>query len=69
MVRDQRDHAFVKSISTLAEELGIISVAEFIEDEEIYRAVRECGVNLAQGYHVGRPDKALLPPQNLPPPG
>ena len=69
MVRDQRDHAFVKSISTLAEELGIISVAEFIEDEEIYRAVRECGVNLAQGYHVGRPDKTLQPPQNLPPPG
>jgi len=68
MVRDQRDHAFVKSISTLAEELGIISVAEFIEDEEIYRAVRACGVNLAQGYHVGRPNQALRPPENLPPP-
>jgi len=67
MVRDQRDHAFVKSISTLAEELGIISVAEFIEDEEIYRAVRACGVNLAQGYHVGRPNQALRPPENLPP--
>ena len=67
MVRDRRDHAFVKSISTLAEELGIISVAEFIEDAEIYRAVQECGVNLAQGYHVGRPAKDLQPPAELPP--
>lgn len=67
MVRDARDHAFVKSISTLADELGIVSVAEFIEDEEIYRAVRDCGVKLAQGYHIGRPDQALRPPQNLPP--
>ena len=67
MVRDKRDHAFVKSISTLAEELDIVSVAEFIEDAEIYRAVQECGVNLAQGYHVGRPAKTLLPPAELPP--
>lgn len=67
MVRDRRDHAFVKSISTLAEELGIVSVAEFIEDAEIYRAVQECGVNLAQGYHVGRPAKGLEPPSELPP--
>ncbi len=67
MVRDRRDHAFVKSISTLAEELGITSVAEFIEDAEIYRAVRECGVDLAQGYHVGRPARTLEPPAELPP--
>lgn len=67
MVRDPRDHAFVKSISTLAEELGIISVAEYIEDAEIYRAVQKCGVNLAQGYHVGRPARTLLPPAELPP--
>ena len=67
MVRDRRDHAFVKSISTLADELGIVSVAEYIEDEEIYRAVRDCGVNLAQGYHVGRPAERLQPPENLPP--
>ncbi|MDX1594307.1 MAG: bifunctional diguanylate cyclase/phosphodiesterase, partial [Gammaproteobacteria bacterium] len=67
MVRDRRDHAFVKSIATLAEELGIVSVAEFIEDGEIYRAVQQCGIDLAQGYHVGRPARSLEPPAELPP--
>ncbi len=55
MVRDNRDYAFVKSMATLAGELGIRTVAELIEDGEILEAVREVGLQLAQGYHLGRP--------------
>jgi diguanylate cyclase (GGDEF)-like protein len=52
---DQTYQAFVKSMVTLAQELGIETVAEFVENEEILRIVDEFGVDFAQGYHIGRP--------------
>ncbi|HKL77002.1 MAG TPA: bifunctional diguanylate cyclase/phosphodiesterase [Gammaproteobacteria bacterium] len=59
MVRDSRDYAFVKSMATLAQELRITTVAEYIEDEAILQAVRDVGVDLAQGFHLGRPAAEL----------
>ena len=55
MLDDHRDMAFVKSISTLAAELGIRTVAEYVESQRTLEIVRECGIDLAQGYHIGRP--------------
>ena len=55
MLRDGRDRAFVNSIATLARELEIETVAEFIEDEEILQAVAESGIDYAQGFHLSRP--------------
>jgi len=57
--RDDTDHAFVRSIATLAKELGIRSIAEFVEDEEVLQRVREAGVDYVQGWHVGRPQPTL----------
>jgi len=59
MVHDRRDHAFVKSMATLARELGIQTVAEFIEDEAVLEAVREVGIPYAQGFHLGYPGPEL----------
>jgi diguanylate cyclase (GGDEF)-like protein len=60
MVRDSRDHAFVKSMATLAAELNIHTVAEFIEDAEILAAVRSVGhIQYAQGFHLARPGPEL----------
>jgi EAL domain-containing protein (putative c-di-GMP-specific phosphodiesterase class I) len=55
MLRDERDRAFVNSIATLARELDIRTVAEYIEDGEILQAVARCGIDYAQGYHLSRP--------------
>ncbi|MFP4560416.1 MAG: putative bifunctional diguanylate cyclase/phosphodiesterase [Thiohalorhabdus sp.] len=55
MTRDPRDHAFVKSMATLAEELGIRTIAELIEEEEVQQAVREVGIPLGQGFLLGHP--------------
>ena len=55
MLRDHRDRAFVNSIATLARELEIQTVAEFIEDAEILEAVAQSGIDYAQGYHLCRP--------------
>ena len=53
---DDRDFmAYTKSIVTLAKELGVRTVAEFVEDERVMTACRQLGVDLGQGYHIGRP--------------
>jgi len=55
MATDQRDMAFVKSISNLSHELNVETVAEFVESEEVLQLVREAGITYAQGYYIGRP--------------
>jgi EAL domain-containing protein (putative c-di-GMP-specific phosphodiesterase class I) len=52
---DKKDWAFVKSIVALAKELGVYSVAEFVETEETMVLLKEMGVDYVQGYHIGRP--------------
>jgi hypothetical protein len=53
----------VTAINDMAHALGIETVAEFIEDEEVLGLVRGIGVDFAQGYAVGRPqllDESLV---------
>ena len=53
--KDKKDRAFVHSILTLAEELNVKTVAEYVEDEEIVKTLKELGVDYLQGFHIGRP--------------
>lgn len=55
MLNDDKYMAFVKSIVTLAQNLSIKTIAEFIEDEEVMDKVRELGIDFGQGYYLGRP--------------
>lgn len=55
MLRDEVYLAFVKSIVTLAKELKIKTIAEFVEDAETFAAVTALGIDYAQGYHIFRP--------------
>lgn len=54
------DIAFYKSIVILAQSLGIKTVAEFVEGEEVMTAIRELGVDYGQGYYIGRPSDRLF---------
>jgi len=47
--------AVVSSVLALAQGLGTITTAEGIETEEQLAYMREAGVDLAQGYLIGRP--------------
>ncbi len=47
--------AMVASINTIGHEMGLETVAEFVENEAILDQLRELGVDYAQGYHLGRP--------------
>jgi len=55
MLHDEVYLAFIKSIVTLAKELKIKTIAEFVEDAEILQAVSALGIDYAQGYHISRP--------------
>jgi diguanylate cyclase (GGDEF)-like protein len=55
MLNDPKDMAFVKTLSILAAEFGIQTIAEYVEDEELLKAVHALGIDYAQGYHTGRP--------------
>ncbi len=49
------ERAIVKSIASLAENLGIKSVAEYVETQEILGQVESTGIEYAQGYYIQRP--------------
>lgn len=53
--RDAVDEHVVKAMVEVARGMGKQTVAEFVEDEETLRLLREYGVDYAQGYHIGRP--------------
>lgn len=55
MLVDQVDKAMVKSIHDVAKAIGIKTVAEFVESEEILVALQAMGVDYAQGYAVAKP--------------
>ncbi len=46
----------VKSIVTFAKEQKLQTVAEFIENENIYKIIKELGVDFSQGYFFGKPE-------------
>ncbi|MGQ4878489.1 putative bifunctional diguanylate cyclase/phosphodiesterase [Billgrantia sp. LNSP4103-1] len=55
MLSDEKYMAFVKSIVTLAQSLGVNTIAEFIEDGDVLAAVEALGIDFGQGYYLGRP--------------
>lgn len=54
-VREPRVRAIVQGIQRTAAELGITTLAEFIEDTETAAIVRDLGIDWGQGYYFGRP--------------
>ncbi len=59
MLESDKDRAFVQTIGRLAADLGIKVVAEYVESEEVLTALQEMGIDLGQGYFIGRPKAAI----------
>ena len=49
----------VKSIVTFAKEQKLQTIAEFIENENIYHIVKELGIDFSQGYYFGKPEATI----------
>jgi EAL domain-containing protein (putative c-di-GMP-specific phosphodiesterase class I) len=57
---NERNIKIIKAIVSLAQALEIKTVAEYVEDAEIYEIVKECGIDYAQGYFIGKPEPELI---------
>lgn len=53
------DYALVRNLSHLCQDIGILTIAEFVESDEILEALRDMGIDYAQGYHLGMPTSQL----------
>ena len=49
----------VKSIAVFSKYISAKTVAEFVENEEIFEMVKDIGIDYAQGYYFGRPKKDI----------
>jgi len=54
------DKVFVKAIVDIAKNLGIRTIAEFVENEEIVNILTEIGTDMGQGYHLGKPSPEFI---------
>jgi EAL domain-containing protein (putative c-di-GMP-specific phosphodiesterase class I) len=55
MTTERRDAAVVRSVVDLGHSLGLRVVAEGVEDQDCYDALRDMGCDIAQGYLLSRP--------------
>ncbi|MFA7084396.1 MAG: bifunctional diguanylate cyclase/phosphodiesterase [Arcobacteraceae bacterium] len=60
ITKDYKDKAFVHSIVTLAKELNIQTIAEFVENEEIVDVLDAMEISYYQGYHIGKPSQNFM---------
>jgi EAL domain-containing protein (putative c-di-GMP-specific phosphodiesterase class I) len=49
------DYVMVKAINEVGHAMGITTIAEFVENEEILKTLRTIGVDFAQGYGIDKP--------------
>ncbi len=56
ILKDPTDFTLVKSINEMSKSMGKRTVAEFIESPRLLNAVRDIGIDFAQGYHLGKPE-------------
>ncbi len=51
--RHSFNQAVLRAIVTIANDLGVETIGEFVETEEDFQLLREIGITCAQGYHIG----------------
>ncbi len=60
IIDDPVDQAMVKAINDVGHTMGIETIAEYVESEEIAMLLRTVGVDYAQGFWIARPERLVL---------
>ncbi len=70
LAHSRTDQLVVRAMVTIARGLGLRTVAEWVADAQTVTLLREIGVDLAQGFHIGHPAPAatVLGPEADQPP-
>ncbi|MDH5446276.1 MAG: EAL domain-containing protein [Gammaproteobacteria bacterium] len=58
---NQFDRIIIKAIADVAEGLAILTIAEFVENEEIRELLIELGIEFGQGYQLAMPMESSTP--------
>lgn len=61
MIEDEMDTAIVDSINRICHVAGLKTIAEYVEDQQIWSKLINMGVDYAQGYAVHRPTLITAP--------
>lgn len=59
ILRDARAESMVRAIAQLARSMGIATVAEYVETDEILARVASLGVDYGQGFAIGQPSSFI----------
>jgi EAL domain-containing protein (putative c-di-GMP-specific phosphodiesterase class I) len=59
ILENKNNQIIVKTIINFAKETGIKTVAEFVENKEIFDKLREMGIDYYQGYYFSPPQKEI----------
>jgi len=56
IVNDPISYAMVNSINEIGHTMGLKTIAEYVEDQNILDKLKEIGIDYSQGYHVHKPE-------------
>lgn len=62
MVNDRSSAIMVDAIHSVGKKLGLMTIAEYVENEETVEMLRQIGVDFAQGYFYSKPELYIPPP-------
>ncbi|MEA2091289.1 MAG: EAL domain-containing protein [Campylobacterota bacterium] len=62
---DKASYDVAKAIVDMAKALGLMTIAEFVCDDEILEKVKELGIDYSQGFHIGKPEADILQVQSV----
>ncbi|HIE35476.1 MAG TPA: EAL domain-containing protein [Campylobacterales bacterium] len=57
--KDEDTRIVVEVIVNYAKKKGIKTVAEFVSSKDIYHVVKDIGVDLVQGFYIGKPTQNI----------
>ena len=59
ILTDDESKILLKSIVRFSKDLGVKTIAEYVENEEIFELLKDYGVDEFQGYHFGKPTNLI----------
>ena len=65
IVKSRLDQTMVSSISEIANVMGVKTIAEYVENEEILDKLKIMKIDYVQGYEIMRPQPVELELKNL----
>jgi EAL domain-containing protein (putative c-di-GMP-specific phosphodiesterase class I) len=55
VLKDPKTESMIQTVAQLARAMQLVTVAEYVETEEIRHRIAQLGVDYAQGFAIGRP--------------